>query len=162
MKNETKYSIPLQTSKYLIKQINRFGCYFLCILWGVCKHLKVSISPVEIMELYEQAIENKYMSKSCYVNNPAKIGTLALALKDRPDLRFYYVGSERDGKLDIYNSSKEEQINYIIDNIKIMYELKDKSLKSGSHFTETDYDPDPSLIQTGEILGTRLFYIGEK
>jgi hypothetical protein len=154
--------IEQQTSKYFPKQINRFGCYFLSILWGASEFLNLKLDSVQVMELYEEAIKNKYMTKSCYINNPAKVGTLALNKLGRPDLRFYYVGSERDGVLSFYNESLKEKINHTIDNIQIMWEDKEGSLHNGSHFMTEEYNPDTDLILTGKVFGHRYFFIGEK
>ena len=105
------------------------------------------------MELFEQVIEKDYMTFSCYVKNPAKIGTLALNILGSKD-RFYYVGSERDEGL-------AEDINHTVDNIQIMWEDKKGSLKYGSHFITGKYNPDTRLIPTGKVFGYRYFKIGE-
>lgn len=156
-----KNYIPQQTSKWFPKQIQRYGCYFLSILWGVCEYLGLSLRPSQVLRIFEEAIEKDYMTFSCYVKNPAKIGTICLDILDRKDLRMRYVGSERDGKLNIYNESLKDKINHTVDNIQIMWEDKKGSLHYGSHFVTSKYNPDTRLIPTGKIFGHRYFVIGE-
>jgi hypothetical protein len=156
----TKNYIPQQTSKWFPRQIQRYGCYFLSILYGACSYLDKKLKPSQVLEIFEQAIEKEYMTFSCYVKNPAKIGTLGLEILGSKD-RFYYVGSERDGKLDIYNEALYDSINHTVDNIQIMWEDKKGSLRNGSHFVTQDYNPDTRLIPTGKIFGHRYFKIGE-
>lgn len=156
----TKNYIPQQTSKWFPKQIQRYGCYFLCILWGACKYLDKKLKPSQIMQIFEDAVENKYMTfDKCYINNPAKIGTLAMKALGS-DERFYYVGSERNGKIDFYKESLHEDINHIIDNVECLFETKNGNLVNCSHFTTEKYNPDLRLIPTGKVFGKRYFKIG--
>lgn len=151
-----------QTSKWFTKNINKYGCYFMSILFCACNHVNKRLSPSKVMCIYEDAVNEDYMTFSCYIKNPAKVGTLALKYLGHEDLRFRYVGSERDGKLDFYNEDLAEKINATIDNIKIMLELHNGNVHYGGHFVTEGYNPDRRLIPTGEQLGKRYFYIGEK
>lgn len=155
-----KNYIPQQTSKWFPRQIQRYGCYFLSILWGACAYLDKSLKPSQVMQIFEEAIEKEYMTFSCYVKNPAKVGTIALRILGSED-RFYYVGSEKDGKINFYNEALSEKINHTVDNIQIMWEDKKGSLNYGSHFITGKYNPDTRLIPTGKIFGYRYFKIGE-
>jgi len=156
----TNNYIPFQTSKWFPRQIQRYGCYFLCIIWGACKYLDKKLKPSQIMQIFEDAVEAGYMTFGCYVNNPAKIGTLAMKTLGS-DKRFYYVGSERDGKLDLYNESLHEDINHTIDNVETLFENNKGSMKICSHFTTEKYNPDLRLIPTGKVFGKRYFKIGD-
>ena len=158
----TKNYLEQQTSKYYIKAIQQKGCYFLCLLWGACAFVDKALKPSQVMKLYEDAIEKKIMTKTCYVNNPAKIITLALNMLEENKYRARYVGSERDGQLGIYNESLSDNINYTVDNIQIMWEDKNKELHYGSHFVTKEYNPDERLIKTGKEFGKRYFFIGDK
>jgi hypothetical protein len=157
----TENYVPLQTSKYFPRPIQRYGCYFLSIIWGVCEYLKKPIRPFQVMEIFEEVIEKDFMTTSCYIKNPGKVGTIAAKVLGRPDLKVRYVGTERDGKLDIYNEALAEKINITIDNIQIMWENKAKSLSYGSHFINGKYNPDPRFLLTDKIFGHRYLYIGE-
>lgn len=154
--------IEQQISKWFTTQIKKYGCYFMTILFLACKFLKKSIKPSQVMKIYEEAIEAGYMTFKCYIKNPAKIGTLALKELGGERFRFFYVGSERDGTLDIYNESLAEKINGIIDNIQIMWTDNKGNLHNGGHFETEGYNPDNRLRKTGKIFGKRFFYIGEK
>jgi len=158
----TKNYLPQQTSKWFTRQLQRKGCYFLSIMQGACKFLDKEIKPYQIMGIYEQAVEEGFMTYGCYVKNPAKIGTLALEALGFPGHRFWYVGSERDGKLDFYNESLHEDINHIVENVQVLWTNKKGETKYGSHFVTEDYNPDERFKFTGQIFGKRYFKIGEK
>ncbi len=152
---------PQQTSKWLTKQLNKAGCYFMSIMWGVGKYLDKEIKPYQIMKIYEDVVAKGYMTFGCYILNPAKIGTAALEELGSND-RFYYVGSERDGHLDFYKEALHKDINLTIDNIQILWEDKNGKMREGKHFVTSDFNPDNNLIPTGKIYGHRYFKIGAK
>lgn len=156
--------LPQQTSKWFIRQINKYGCYFMSILFLACRFMKKTLLPSQVMHVYEQAIELKYMTFKCYVNNPAKVGTLVLRELGNSEARFHYVGSEKEGKLTFHKETMSDLINAIVNNVQILWTDKEGNDHLGGHFVTDEYDPDKRLRRTGKVFGKRYFYIdgGEK
>jgi len=63
----------LQTDKRLNESINKYGCYFMSILFLVNKYLGLELSTDSILKIYDQSIKNNIMESNCYVNNPDKL-----------------------------------------------------------------------------------------
>ena len=63
----------LQTDKRLNGQINKYGCYFMSILFLVNKHIGLQLSTVSIISVYNQAVKLGIIESNCFVNDPDKL-----------------------------------------------------------------------------------------
>lgn len=63
----------LQTDNRLPKLVNRYGCYFMSLLFLANKYTGFKLSTTVIVKLYNNFIEMGYMDKNCYIQNPDRI-----------------------------------------------------------------------------------------
>lgn len=63
----------LQTDKRLNVDINKYGCYFMGLLFIASKYACVSFSPTNIEDTYYKAVDENWLGSDCYVKNPAEI-----------------------------------------------------------------------------------------
>ena len=63
----------LQTDNRLNDNINRFGCYFMSLLFVINKHVGYKLSTVVITKLYLELVELRFMDTNCYIKDPEGI-----------------------------------------------------------------------------------------
>ncbi len=70
-----KEEFILQTDKNLPKNINKWGCYFMCLIyttWDI-EDKKHNITVKDILNIYKICIKNKFVDKKLYVKKPLGI-----------------------------------------------------------------------------------------
>lgn len=135
----------LQTDSRLLKEINEYGCYYLCILdWTVIyKHLEVGY--MFINDFYERCVERKFIENN-FIQEPASI--------------FYALGFKVIylGKLpaDYICKPDEFEINHWI-----RWEKQNKihHFVCGNGHGCTTYDPYgmSRTVREGELYNKRVF-----
>ncbi|MBW2675137.1 MAG: DUF261 family protein [Deltaproteobacteria bacterium] len=69
----------LQTDPILNEYINKYGCYFMSILFLVNKHTSRGFDRADINHIYDRLtdpkIANNWMTVKCFLNNPQVIFT---------------------------------------------------------------------------------------
>lgn len=63
----------LQRDRRLNEEINRFGCYFMCLLFIANKLKNYAFSAGKIEELYDYFVMEGWMDEDCYVTDPVAI-----------------------------------------------------------------------------------------
>jgi hypothetical protein len=67
-----------QTEPQFNKHINRYGCYFFCLLRISEIEADDNLTDEEVIMLYEEAVAGYYMKPTCYIQKPDKIIESAL------------------------------------------------------------------------------------
>jgi hypothetical protein len=62
-------SVPLQTNKYLIPLINKYGCALLCSLWIVSHTTGRDYSIENVNALYDSLIKQNIINEKCYIKS---------------------------------------------------------------------------------------------
>jgi len=63
----------VQQDPYLKPLIQKFGCYYMCILFIVNRHTRKGFDRKVINDLYDFFIGLDWMEKDCYVKHPVEI-----------------------------------------------------------------------------------------
>lgn len=132
----------LQTDNRLPEVINKYGCYFMSILFLANKHAKTELSIDKIIEYYELFNELGYMDE-CYVLFPEEIFK---------KLRFPVAYNNRHDPVDYFCSKKEIEILCF-------------KLNNYTHFVVGDgkgnisYDP-MGTSRSGLLISKRVFHVG--
>lgn len=63
----------LQKDSRLNTAINKYGCYFMSLLWWVNKKVGYEFDPREISRLYNIFIDREDMRRDCFVHRPKRI-----------------------------------------------------------------------------------------
>lgn len=86
----------LQTDSRLKRDIQRYGCYFLSILYLVNKYTGYELDCNKINTLYDNLLELGYIKDNCYIVNPTAIFKhlgLNATYTDRHEPPDYYTGA---------------------------------------------------------------------
>jgi len=59
----------LQTDKRLVNPINKWGCYFLSILFLGNKYTGYQLGTKKINNFYDYCVDSGFMDESCYIND---------------------------------------------------------------------------------------------
>ncbi len=87
----------LQTDKRLDQTINKYGCYFMSLLFVSNKYTGYNLSTTVITKLYNDFIKRGFMDKNCYIQNPSAIMRylgLAATYNQRHDPPKYKCGKD--------------------------------------------------------------------
>ena len=60
----------LQTDYRLPKQVNKYGCYFMCILWFANKYRHIILDTTYITDFYHECVRHGHMDADCYIHKP--------------------------------------------------------------------------------------------
>lgn len=63
----------LQRDKRLNRQINKYGCYFMSLLFLGNKRSNYALSVDKIEELYDFFVMEDYMDEECFIKRPVEI-----------------------------------------------------------------------------------------
>lgn len=82
----------LQNDRRLNIKIQKYGCYFMSMLFlaNMFKGIELSIEKIE--QIYNECISKNFMNINCYISNPDKILTylgLSCEYNNRHDSAFY-------------------------------------------------------------------------
>jgi hypothetical protein len=137
--------VILQTHPRLRPQIQRWGCYFMSLLWHGVMEKKVSLDPEIIDELYMVFQKHGLMTDSCFIQNP--IGILKHLGIDARNVRKThdsYLCS--DNELEILQFKAGGEISHFV---------------AGDSLGNVTYDPygrSRSVLE-GECISKRVFEI---
>jgi hypothetical protein len=73
MSKDKGISMILQTDKRLNEQINKYGCYFMSILFLANKYIGLQLSTTSIISVYNQSVKLGIMESNCFINDPDNI-----------------------------------------------------------------------------------------
>lgn len=133
----------LQTYEILNEQINKYGCYFMSILFFANKYKDYPLNGSLINSLYRTFIIRKYMDMDCYIKEPEKM--------------FAYFG------LFVKYTGKHEPVNRICDNREIeilMFKLgRWRHFCAGTGNGMVAYDPMgcSRCAREGRLISKRIF-----
>lgn len=65
--------IKQEAFKEIEPYIFKYGCYFLCLLFIAENIIKKEIKMQDIVEIYTNCIQNKYIATNCYIYNPVSV-----------------------------------------------------------------------------------------
>lgn len=135
----------LQRDPRLKTVIHKYGCYMMSILFLCNKYKNVELSAGDINDLYILFIDNKYMDKNCFINDPQSI--------------FGFMG------LEVYFFDRHDPPSYICERDEI--EILRFQYGSWKHFVTGDgmshvaYDPygTSRAVRLGQLIDKRVFKI---
>ena len=139
----------LQTDKRLNKSINKYGCYFFCILFLGVKYTKYPLSTGKILDLYLLSVDSGYMDDECYIEDPDGIFFLLGLLTKytgKHESRYYSCG-RRDIEI-------------------LKYERKDGSphFVVGNRYGKVAFDPmgTSKAVRDGYLQSKRIFRLVDR
>ena len=147
----TKVCSPIyQTDRYLTSEINRFGCYEMCLIFLGLGH-RWSIDQDKIMLLHEHFTDEGMMNDECYVVNPQGIVNYVSATYGNGD-QFKFVGKLYGNDIGAFNLGEGN-------NLIQKYRLPLPTGKHWDHFVIDHKDGtifyDPWIYENLRISRTR-------
>jgi len=135
----------LQRDPRLNRAINKYGCYFFCILFLSNKYTNCELSIGGILDTYLISIDNGWMDEECFINDPeAMFGYMGLPVYffDRHDPPYYVC-------------QKDE-----IEILRFQY-INWKHFVVGDGASHVVYDPygTSKAVRLGELKDKRIFKI---
>lgn len=132
----------LQRDPNLRKEIQKYGCYFMALLWYGNKLACTALDPITIdEEIYTHCIKREWMNKNCYIFNPS-------AILEYAGVKNIYLGHKPAD----YECRENE------------FEISKWSTESTSHFVASDngvvtYDPwgVSKTVKYGILKSKRIF-----
>jgi hypothetical protein len=124
-----------QKDKYLLKEIQSSGCYYLSLLYMCQIENKSVLSADDINKLYKYFVKEKFMDKHCTITNPDGIINYVLENK-----KIHQVGSSIQGRYTYCGFVKDKSFDWVLACYKT-------SGKYGTHWILMDknykefYDP---------------------
>lgn len=136
----------LQWDSRLNREINRYGCYYMSLLWWVNKKTGYQFDPKEILRLYGVFIDREAMEKDCYIKDPCGI--------------LSYLGLEVRGVEVVGHSQATEDGQF-----EVLYFERSSHGRVIPHFTAGDghghvtYDPwgESRTVSDGVLASKRIF-----
>ena len=130
--------------QYVCSKIGKSGCYFLSIVYIAEQETK---KKIDVLELYEKALSEKWIDKDCFMNDPGAM--MSYLLNKKVDCRHDVTGySPKSNEFEITR-----------------YELKETGVTYG-HFVVTRngkliYDPfgESRTRKLGKAVSTRIFTV---
>lgn len=141
----------LQSYYKFSKEVNRFGCYFLSLLYLASQKAKRTIGIGDVEEFYRIFVEKGWMDRNCFIQLPEDIlNFLGVPVR--------YLG-HREGH---YPTAGDE---YEVLCFRRVYRDKDGEVRSYKHFCVGDglghvaYDPMgmSNAVKYGELVSKRIF-----
>jgi hypothetical protein len=157
-----------QNDKHLREQIRGDGCYFMSILALYQMESRVVLDPIDINEVYEEAIKCRAINENCYVyiDGFQKIFDL-LNQRTPTNLQIEFLASwKKDGanNVKVWQSQKstDARPNYFISRYK-----RPLGMKTYHHFIVSDkngnvvFDPivNSKTVKYGSIKETIVFEV---
>ncbi len=133
----------MMCKQYVCSKIGKSGCYFLCLVYIAEKYTKTKI---DVFDLYEKGLKEKWFDNDCYMEFPAKMMS-------------YLIGKEVKVRHDVVGY-KPKANEFVI----TRYELRETGV-TYSHFVVggnvTEYDPfgESRTRKAGEAVSTRVITI---
>lgn len=121
-----------QTSKKLLRAINKEGCYFRTMLSIAERFTDKLLTADEILEIYYDLIDKGFMKQNCYLENPEKAANAAFKVLKQDNLRCIQIGKKIEGKDPVYwGWVKDKTVSAIA--------LNGITAKGNGHWVEADW-----------------------
>jgi len=89
--------VILQTDRRLSQPINRYGCYYMAVMFLSNKHAGSEITIDSLLTTYDDLVANGSMSERCFITRPNDIfaaAGLRVEFKERHDPPGYELASD--------------------------------------------------------------------
>lgn len=140
----------LQTCKYFKPEVNKYGCYFMALIYLASQKTSKSYGSADINNLYEEFVTRGWMKPTCYIIDPGAI------------LRHLGLNVDYEGKREGHGPACRDEYEILC--FRRSY-TKNGKLHTYKHFVTGDglghvaYDPMgmSNAVKHGHLESKRIF-----